>query len=164
MPRFEMPPFSRRLTVCVCLFVGSQCLVAMPVCAQGAEPGAFSKMAQTLNPANWKMPSMPKAPGFRMPGFLVPNADQERIVERKNGLMTDVKTTASKSWQRTKEAFNPARLNPMNMFAGAGTGPTPPAQSDSPGFFSSMFGAPKAATGPEERVANVNDFLGQQRP
>ncbi|MEO9930663.1 hypothetical protein [Rhodopirellula bahusiensis] len=164
MPRFEMSPFSRRLTVCVCLFVGSQCMAATSVSAQGAEPGAFSKMAQTLNPANWKMPSMPKTPSFRMPTFLVPNADQDRIVERKDGLMTDVKNTASASWQRTKETFNPARLNPMNMFAGAGTEKAPASESDSPGFFSSMFGAPKAATGPEERVANVNDFLDLQRP
>lgn len=164
MPRFEMSPFSRRLTVCVCLFVGSQCMAATSASAQGAEPGAFSKMAQTLNPANWKMPSMPKAPAFRMPSFLVPNEDQDRIVERKNGLMTDVKTTASKSWQRTKETFNPARLNPMNMFAGTGTETKSTSQSDSPGFFSSMFGAPQAAPGPEERVANVNDFLDLERP
>jgi len=107
---------------------------------------------------------MPKAPAFRMPSFLVPNDDQERIVERKNGLMTDVKTTASKSWQRTKETFNPARLNPMNMFAGTGTETKSTSQSDSPGFFSSMFGAPQAASGPEERVANVNDFLELERP
>ncbi|WDQ16028.1 hypothetical protein [Rhodopirellula sp. P2] len=164
MPRFKMSPFSHRLTVCVCLFVGSQFLVATSASAQDAEPGAFSKMAQTLNPANWKMPSMPKAPSFRMPSFLVPDDDQNRIVERKDGLMTDVKNTASASWQRTKETFNPARLNPMNMFAGAGTQSTATEKSDSPGFFSSMFGAPKAETGPEERVANVNDFLGQQRP
>jgi len=27
-----------------------------------------------------------------------------------------------------------------------------------------MFGAPQAASGPEERVANVNDFLELERP
>jgi hypothetical protein len=164
MPRFEMSPFSRRLTLCVCLLVGSQCLAATSASAQEAEPGALSKVAQTLNPANWKMPSLPKAPSFKMPAFLVPEADQNRIVERKDGLMTDVKNTASASWQRTKETFNPARLNPMNMFAGAGTESTATKQSESPGFFSSLFGAPKAETGPEERVANVNDFLGLERP
>lgn len=121
--------------------------------------GPISGIAEKLNPMNWKMPSM-KPPGFRLPNFLVANEDQDRIVQRKNGLMDDMKGTASKSWQRTKEVFNPARLNPMNMFAG---GANKPAGEKSPGFFSSLLGG-QSTSQPEERVASVNEFLGQQRP
>lgn len=106
-----------------------------------------------LNPMNWKVPS------FRLPNFLVHNDDQERIVERKNGLVSDVKSTASRSWQRTKETFNPARLNPMNLFAGTSTDST---TEKKPGFFSSLLSPAPAE--PEERVATVNDWLGQERP
>lgn len=160
MPRLELAPWVHRITVMVVLLAASQVCLSTNVSAQDAEPGVFTKAAQTLNPTNWKMPSAPK---FRLPAFLVPNEDQDRIVQRKDSLFTDVKTTASKSWQRTKETFNPARLNPMNMFAGNTTAPKT-AEPESPGFFGSLFGAPKAASGPEERVANVNDFLGLDRP
>ncbi len=114
-----------------------------------SQPSAAAK----LNPMNWKMPS------FHMPEFLVPNNDQERIVKRKNTLVGDIKTTASKSWQRTKATFNPARLNPMNMFAG----PTKqPGRQEKPGFFSSLLSP--SSPEPEERVATVNQFLNQDRP
>lgn len=106
-------------------------------------------LASKLNPMNWKMPE-----------FLVPNKDQERIVERKNTLASDIKTTASQSWQRTKTALNPARLNPMNLFATADT--DQPAKKKEPGFFSSMFSPSEPE--PEERVATVNQFLNQERP
>lgn len=105
-------------------------------------------LATKLNPMNWKMPA-----------FLVPNKDQDRIVERKNSLVGDVKSTASQSWQRTKTALNPARLNPMNLFASAE--PERPAKKKEPGFFSSMFSPSEPE--PEERVATVNEFLNQDR-
>ncbi len=117
----------------------------------GAPPS--SSAPSKLNPMNWKMPS------FHMPEFLVPNDDQERIVQRKNTLVGDIKSTSSKSWQRTKAIFNPARLNPMNMFAG----PTPPpGHQKKPGFFSSLLSP--STPEPEERVATVNQFLNQDRP
>lgn len=125
-----------------------------------SQPGPVGSMFQKMNPMNWKMPAM-KAPSFRLPNFMVQQNDQERIVERKNTLVTDVKSTASRSWQRTKETLNPARLNPMNLFAGPSTNAPPPRNDSSPGFFKSMFTSPPE---PEERVANVNDFLNQQRP
>lgn len=118
------------------------------------QPGtAAPSTASKLNPMNWKMPS------FHMPEFLVPNNDQERIVQRKNTLVGDIKTTASKSWQRTKATFNPARLNPMNMFAGSAP---EPGQKEKPGFFRSLL-SPSPAE-PEARVATVNEFLNQDRP
>ncbi|MEM6364310.1 MAG: hypothetical protein AAF745_07780, partial [Planctomycetota bacterium] len=114
-----------------------------------------------MNPANWKMPK----PSFRLPNFLVPQDDQNRIVERKSSLVTDVKTTASKSWQRTKELFNPARYNPMNLLTGGAGNSTTPKPNSSPGFFRSLFTPPPAAApAPESRVAGVNDFLSQERP
>lgn len=124
----------------------------------GSAPASgIGGMARKLNPMNWKMPK----PNFRLPNFLVQNQDQDRIVERKNSLLTDVRMTASRSWQRTKETFSPAKLNPMNLFAGGNNAPAPTTQS-SPGFFQNMFSTPPEP--PEDRVANVTDFLGQQRP
>lgn len=97
---------------------------------------------------------------WKVPEFLVPNKDQDRIVERKNTLVGDIKTTASSSWQRTKTALNPARLNPMNLFASSD--PAEPAKKKEPGFFSSMFSPSEPK--PEDRVATVNQFLNQERP
>ncbi|MEM9366653.1 MAG: hypothetical protein AAGD07_11710 [Planctomycetota bacterium] len=128
--------------------------------APSQQPGMMTRFVQTLNPVNWKLPGG----GFRLPSFMVPRQDQDRIIERKDGLMSDVRGTASRSWTRTKEVFNPVHLNPMNMLAG----PKDPAQSpaapksESPGFFRSLFAPPAAE--PEERVAGVNDFLGLKRP
>ncbi|MCM2370046.1 hypothetical protein [Aporhodopirellula aestuarii] len=151
------PPQSRsrgvanqsRLIAAILVALGISLINVGPASAQDSQPSGFQK----LNPMNWRMPS------FRLPNFLVPNSDQERIVERKEGLVSDIKGTASRSWQRTKETFNPARLNPMNMFAGASdTAET----KKEPGFFSSLLSpAPRE---PEERVATVNDWLDQERP
>ncbi|MEM1228130.1 MAG: hypothetical protein AAGJ40_20765 [Planctomycetota bacterium] len=125
-----------------------------------APTSGFGGMMQKLNPMNWKMPK----PSFRLPNFLVRTDDQNRIVERKDTLLTDVQTTASKSWQRTKESFSPSLLNPRNLFAGpnAGKPATPPSTNGTPGFFGGMIGGP--AKEPDARVADVTEFLGQQRP
>ncbi len=134
------------LTVCVSLATTGS------VVAQ--EPGTTQpSIATKLNPMNWKMPA------FHMPEFLVPKNDQERIVERKDTLVSDIKTTTSQSWQRTKTTFSPARLNPMNLFSGS---TTQPGHQTKPGFFSSLFSP--AESKPEARVATVNEFLNQDRP
>ena len=124
-----------------------------PVSAQ--EPGPISKVAEKINPANWKLPT------FRLPNFLVPQDEQNRIVQRKDGLVQDIKGTAARSWQRTKDTLNPSRLNPMNLFAGASSSSDHGGQKK-PGFFSSLLSPP--ASQPTERVATVNEFLGQSRP
>lgn len=124
-----------------------------PVSAQA--PGPVSTVAKKINPANWKLPS------FRLPNFLVPQDEQSRIVQRKDGLVEDIKGTASRSWQRTKATFNPARLNPMNLFAGA-AGAGNATDEKKPGFFSSLLSPPESR--PSERVATVNEYLGQPRP
>ena len=145
----------KRTCLLVSLVIGLVALSADTVSAQ-QEPSMVSKVAQKMNPVNWKMPS------FRLPNFLVPNNEQDRIVQRKNTLVQDIKDTGSRSWQRTKQIFNPARLNPMNLLAGPNEAQTAPADPDKPGFFSSLL-SPKPAE-PAERVATVNEFLGQERP
>lgn len=124
------------------------------VSAETGEPGMFSKIGHAMNPANWSMPKT----GLRMPEFLVPQTDQNRIIEKKNSLVTDVKSSSSSAWKTTKETFNPSRLNPMNW-----TMPAAGEETDEkkPGFFSSLF-PPKEE--PVEHVAGVNDFLNQERP
>ena len=145
-------PLLRRLFA-----VGLLAAVALSSQPASAQEGGFGAMASKLNPMNWSMPK----PAFRLPNFMVQHDDQDRIVERKNTLVTDVKSTASRSWQRTKETFSPARLNPMNLFAGPSETSAPPAKNE-PNLFQSMFSTqPKE---PEARIAGVNDFLDQQRP
>ena len=137
---------------------------------QPAEPSGQATATQsaetpdaspTLNPLNWNLPSF-KTPQWKMPNFgsLLPAPeDKERIIKKKDNLFTDISSTAKSSWQRTKEALDPQKLNPMKMFATSDS-PETSAESERPGFFRSLFAAPE----PEERVANVNDFLGQDRP
>ncbi len=116
----------------------------------------IGRMFQGFNPANWKMP--------QMNSFLPGKADKDRIIKRKDGLVTDVKETASRSWTKTKETFNPKRLIPQNLF-----GSTGPAASGQPknvekaGFFSSLLGT---GTSEVEQTSGttVNDFLRQNRP
>ena len=107
-----------------------------------------------LNPANWKMPS------FKMPSFqgLMPGNDEKaRIKKKKDGLFQEVTKTATNSWTKTKEVFNPAKLNPTNFFTASSR---TPAKEKSPGFFSSLF-----SPAPQPRqTGSVTDFLSQDRP
>ncbi len=124
-------------------------------------PGTFGqtpvgRVVSGLNPMNWKMPQMPKF------GQMLPTkAEKTRINDRKDGLMAEVKQTATRSWTKTKDVLNPKRLLPSNMF---GTGPQPQQtaskKTETPGFFGSLF-TPE----PEVRqVSSVNEFLSQERP
>ena len=120
------------------------------------EPSPLGKVASGLNPANWKMPE------WKMPSFngLLPSQDEKaRITKKKDGLFSEVGRTASNSWSKTKEAFNPQKLNPVNFFqASARTNVTPAERK--PGFFSSLF-----SPGQEEKSdTTVGDFLSQSRP
>jgi len=101
-------------------------------------------------------------PKFNVPSFggMLPGQDdRQRIVKKKDGLFADVGSTARRSWAKTKETLNPARLNPMNLFAAGDA--AAPSEPKKPGFFSSLFAPPEE---PTERVATVNDFLNQERP
>jgi hypothetical protein len=109
-----------------------------------------------LNPANWKMPS------FKMPTFqsLMPGNDEKaRIKKKKDGFFQEVTQSASNSWTKTKQVFNPQKLNPVNYFTASAKSPAKP-EADKPGFFSSLF-APHPV---EQESGTVTDFLRQDRP
>ncbi len=120
------------------------------------EPSPASKLVQNLNPANWTMPQW-KMPDFK--SLLPGQQEKTRIKKKKDGLFTELNETASNSWAKTKEMFNPQKLSPARMFpASART----PRQSEpaKPGFFKSLF-TPEP---PEKEVETVTDFLRQSRP
>jgi hypothetical protein len=121
-------------------------------------PGSFGqtpvgRVVSGLNPMNWKMPKF---------GQMLPTKEEKtRIKDRKDGLMAEVKQTATRSWTKTKDVLNPKRLLPSNMF-GTAAQPQQTASTtkEQPGFFGSLF-TPQ----PEVRqVSSVNDFLSQERP
>lgn len=115
-------------------------------------PTPMQRIAHGLNPANWTMPD------FRS---LLPGQDEKaRIKKKKDGLFTEVSETASNSWTKTKEMFNPQKLNPARMFPASARTPSSNEAANKPGFFQSLF-APKPA---EKEVSTVNDFLRQSRP
>ena len=113
------------------------------------------RMMKGLNPANWKMPTMKT--------FLPAKEDKDRIIKRKDGLMTDVKQTAARSWTKTKETLNPMRLIPTGLFAGSGASTeraSEPVQKA--GFFNSLMGNNQADV--QQTSTTVNDFLRQNKP
>ena len=121
------------------------------------EPTPMGRFVSGLNPANWTMPQW-KMPDFKsiMPG----QAEKTRIKKKKDGLFSEVKSTASNSWTKTKEVFDPQKLNPARMFPASTRTPSKTTEPAKPGFFRSLF-APK----PEEKeVSTVTDFLRQSRP
>ena len=135
-------------------------VVAANVHAQDASSKTMAKPAASssppaaggmLNPANWKLPSWRS--------ILPQQEEQQRVVAKKDSLFTEVKTTMSNSWQRTKSVFNPAKLNPMRSIPASSRTPsaTPAAK---PNFFQSLFSAPE----PEpQKFESVGDFLKQDR-
>ncbi|TWT78996.1 hypothetical protein CA13_03930 [Planctomycetes bacterium CA13] len=118
-----------------------------------AEPTPMGQFFSGLNPVNWKMPSFKSM----LPG----QEDKARIVKKKDGLVSDVTQTAAKSWEKTKEIFNPARLSPANLFAAKEPAAAPATTSQSPSFFGSLFGPRQDED--TERIATVSDFLAQPK-
>jgi len=133
----------------VALIVGSFCSSAAaqsPAPNSGeAAPASIGQFMSNLNPMNWKMPS------FK--GMLPGQEDKTRIVKKKDGLVSDVKDTASKSWQKTKEIFDPSRLSPANLFVAKE--PETTTEKKTPGFFGSLF----APQDEPEQIATATDFL-----
>ncbi|MGB7324363.1 MAG: hypothetical protein WBD31_05790 [Rubripirellula sp.] len=119
----------------------------------GAEPASpTAGMFSNLNPANWKMPDF-KA--------MLPGQDEKaRIVEKKDGLFSEVKKSASNSWAKTKAVFNPQKLNPVNFLPASSRTETT-GEEAKPGFFRSLF---MPAPIEEPRTETVQDFLKQSRP
>ena len=147
-------------------FAASIAVVGTPSFVSADSPvaeGPFTRMAKGLNPANWTMPKfeMPSFNAPRMPSFktMLPGQEEKRrIVKKKDGLVDEVSKTASNSWDRTKDAFNPMKLASWRPFSGDETAARP-AEPKSPGFFSSLFQAPP----PQEQPTTVTDFLGQNK-
>ena len=149
---------TRAIALCLAVFIGS---AANPRIVSADSPDAgdpFTRMAQGLNPANWTMPkfNMPSLPSFK--AMLPGQEEKQQIIKKKDGLVDEVSKTASDSWGKTKDALNPMKLAAWKPFGG--DSPPPTSAEKSPGFFSSMFGAPE----PEGKPTTANDFLKQSRP
>ncbi|MCG8650909.1 MAG: hypothetical protein MI861_13810 [Pirellulales bacterium] len=116
------------------------------------------RMVDTLNPANWKMPSM------KMPKFssILPARDEKaRIKKKKDSLMDEVTQTASNSWRKTKETLNPKKLNPVRFFSASAKTPSTKTRDKKPGFLGSLF-QPKPQPAAQDQT--VTDFLGLAKP
>ena len=115
-------------------------------------PSPMARLVNGLNPANWKMPD------FRS---ILPGQDEKtRIKKKKDGLMSEVTTTASNSWTKTKEVLDPQKLNPARMFPASNRTNSKNEEPAKPGFFRSLF-TPEP---PKKEVSTVSDFIGQSRP
>ncbi|QDT03135.1 hypothetical protein K227x_15160 [Rubripirellula lacrimiformis] len=120
----------------------------------GEEPASpMAGMFSGLNPANWTMPNFKEM----LPG----QQEKARIVEKKDGLFTEVKQTATRSWTKTKEIFNPQKLNPVNYLPASSKTPSSSTEETKPGFFRSLF---MPAEPVAEPTPTVQDFLKQSRP
>jgi len=131
---------------------------ATPANAQTEEqPSTVGKLVHGLNPLNWSMPQW-KMPDFR--SILPDREEKTRIKKKKDGLFSEVTKTASNSWEKTKAAFDPEKLNPIRMFPASARTPSNRSEPKEPGFFRSLFTpAPR-----ENEIETVNDFLRQSRP
>ncbi len=120
------------------------------------EPSPMSQLVSGLNPANWTMPQW-KMPDFRsiMPG----QEEKVRIKKKKDGLFTEVKTTASNSWTKTKQVLDPQKLNPARMFPASTRTPSRQTEPAKPGFFQSLF----TPAPPVKKPSTVNEFLDGDR-
>ena len=146
-------------TIALCLAVSLGTIATSQASADSpVEPTPLSRMAQGLNPANWKMPKF-NVPSFK--SILPGQDDKQRIVKKKDNLVDDVSKTASNSWQKTKQALNPMNLAPSNLFGG-GKPAAEQAEPQQPGFFSSLF-MPASARTPS-KPATANDFLKLSKP
>jgi hypothetical protein len=119
-------------------------------------PSPASRLVQNLNPANWTMPQW-KMPDFK--SLLPGQQEKTRIKKKKEGLFTEIGDTASNSWAKTKEMFNPQKLSPARMFPASARTPSQ-SEPSKPGFFKSLF-TPEP---PKKEVETVTDFLRQSRP
>ena len=110
------------------------------------------RLVNGLNPANWKMPDFKS---------ILPGQDEKtRIKKKKDGLMTEMTTTASNSWTKTKEVLDPQKLNPARMFSASNKTNSTREEPAKPGFFRSLF----TPDPPEKKDLTVTDFLGRSRP
>ncbi len=141
-------------TIAAVMLVSSPNLVGADELIQ---PSPMSRMVETLNPVNWRMPQ------WKMPNFkrLMPAKDETvRIRKKKDSLFDEVAKTTSSSWKRTKQVFNPQKMNPARFFQASAKTKSRAPKRNKPGFFGSMFGSsPKP-----QSSGTVSDFLAQPKP
>lgn len=128
------------------------------------KPSPMAKVAERLNPLNWRLPKW-KMPTFTPPNFkrLLPMGEKQPTINKKkqDGLFSGVAKTASSGWNRTKQAFDARKLNPINYFpASAKTAQERQAKSK-PGFFGSLW---KGKETEQAESPTVTEFLRQSRP
>jgi hypothetical protein len=125
------------------------------------EPSTMAKVTRSLNPVNWKLPK------WKMPKFtrLLPGGEKKAPVkEKKNrdGLINGVTKTASSSWNKTKQAFDAKKLNPINYLPVSAKSAAKEKQEKSkPGFFRSLF---RSKDTEPPMAATPADFLRLDRP
>ena len=130
-----------------------------PISANAQDPGMepmlpgnpLTRMMSGLNPANWNLPKM-KMPSIDK--FLPTKQEKERVITKKDSLVTEVSQTAKQSWQRTKDTLNPMKLIPAGFKQISTTTPTLPSEG---GFFSRLFSG-----GQPKQKQTVNDWLKQE--
>ena len=104
------------------------------------------------------MPKFFKMPKFS--GILPTKQEKTTIRKKKDGLVSEVTQTASRSWARTKETLSPKNLNPIRFMPASSRKPAAAPKTKEPGFFGSLF-SPEP---PPRRNDTVTDFLGQDKP
>ena len=107
---------------------------------------------------NWKMPKV------QMPKFssmLPSKQEKERVIKKKDGLVSETTQTAKNTWNRTKKALNPMQFMPAGFKSNQTKQPAPTAKKKEGGFFNGLF----SPYPPEEKTAKptVNEFLKQPR-
>lgn len=145
----------------VCLLGGFCCLTLASIRNAGGQeiepPSAMQRFATRINPMNWTMPN------FRS---IMPSQDEkDRVDEKKDSLLDEISATASRSWTKTKEVFDPSRYNPKKIFPASSRTPSSRSPYGRPkdedrGFWSSLF----APDPPSKPITDVNDFLRQSKP
>lgn len=110
-----------------------------------------------LNPMNWKMPEL-KMPSFKS---ILPGAEEKtRIKKKKDGLFSEVTQSATNSWNRTKEVFNPQKLNPTRFFTASSKTQSKNTGQTKPNFFQSLLSPAQPEV---NEPSSVTDFLRQDR-
>lgn len=158
--RLTMPRIQNALHLTTILFIAI-CVSLSSATAQEAGSSSTRDAGAAplgpLNPANWKMPS------FKMPSLegMLPQAEEkQRIVKKKDSFFSEIGKTVSNSWNRTKEAFNPQKLNPTRFLTASSRTPSKQASESKPGFFSSLFSSGKE----DHSKSSTLDFLKRDRP
>ncbi len=148
-----------RRTLCGLIVAATATISANQAAADHiVKPGPVKTVTHNLNPTNWRMPKW-KMPKF---GSILPQKEEKaRIVKKKESLFDEVKTTTANTWNRTKEALNPQKLNPARMFPASAKLPSKPKKKE-PGFWSNLL----APYPPQQETSDqtMTDFLGLDKP